>query len=322
MNTVTICYSAHRPETLGLTARIMQEHDLIILEEPPHPDFQAMLDGHIDTEVHMLELDLGYPVFALRQYRLLQVMNSAGKEITQVEPFLEQLLDIHYFFADGHSPDELDTTDAKYAVYCSEREATGLLIDYYGAVRGDDYEKILQIMKRFAMADAARFRLRDLLRATHIAEMLEPGRKIYIEAGSIHLALHTYLGRILPADWSLRVHFIEREAMRYLGLSGSLFNPGDELTLSHVFHKTLRESHENLLCAQSLIYAKLVRKDEVRPDDMVFPHTRNDLETIRIVRKLSFSVCRELFFRIRPLATDEAWAYVRSYLERNHFSSH
>jgi len=34
MDNITICYSTHRPETLNLTARIIENFDIIILEEP------------------------------------------------------------------------------------------------------------------------------------------------------------------------------------------------------------------------------------------------------------------------------------------------
>jgi hypothetical protein len=316
MNLLTICYSTHRPETLGFSARIMQEHDLILLEEPPHPDFQRMLNGEIDLDEHMLELDAGYPVFARRQYKLLQVMKKAGKEIVQTEPFLEKLLQIHLFFADGSSPDEIDKESEAYEVYCREKDATGTLIDYYQTVRSTDYSAILKSMQAFARADAARFRLRDMLRAEQIIELLETGRKIYIEAGSIHLALHKYLGEKLPRDWSLRVHFIEREAMQRIGLKGSIFNPGDELTLSYIFGKTMSCEREQLLCAQSLIYAKLVRKDEVRPEDTSFPHTRNDVKAISIARALSLEACHELFYRIRVLTTEEAEVHVIKYMDR------
>jgi hypothetical protein len=59
MSNITICFSTHRPENLGLTARIMQEHDVIILEEPPHADFAEVLSGDVPLDEHLLELDVG-----------------------------------------------------------------------------------------------------------------------------------------------------------------------------------------------------------------------------------------------------------------------
>lgn len=313
MTKITICYSTHRPETLSLTARLMQTHDCIFLEEPTHPDFQEMLAGRIDPEVHMMELDLGYPVFALKQYRLLQLLHDSGKRIEQVEPYLEHLVAIQEFFADGSSPADLDTSSEQYKVYCSERDVTGLLIEYYKVVREDDFYQVLSTMQEFAKADAARFRLRDVLRAHEIAKRLNCGEQIYIESGSIHLSLYKYLKEILLDNCSLQVHFVEREAMRFIGLKGNLFSPGDELTLSYIFDKQQSQKHQDILCAQALIYSKLVRKDEIRPSDTGYPHTRNDLETTKLVRQLSMNACRELFYRIRSLPIDEAWAVLRKF---------
>ncbi len=292
----------------------MQAHDCIFLEEPPHPEFQEMLAGRIDPEVHMMELELGYPVFALKQYRLLQLMRDAGKKIEQVEPYLEHLIAIHEFFADGNSPADLDTSGEQYPVYCSEKDVTGLLIEYYKVVRGNDFSLILETMQEFAKADAARFRLRDSLRAREIVNRLQCGEHIYVESGSIHLALYKYLKAIIPDNCSLRVHFIEREAMRYMGVQGNVFSPGDELTLSYIFGKRNHQDHQNLLCAQSLIYSKLVRKDEIRPSDIGYPHTRNDLETTKMVRQLSMNDCLELFFRIRSLTIEDSWTLLRKFI--------
>lgn len=94
MQNITLCYSTHRPETLALTARIMNDHDVIVLEEPLHPDFHKALGGAVKLEDHLLELDIDYPDFALGQYQQLQQFYKAGKEILQIEPYFDHLLSI------------------------------------------------------------------------------------------------------------------------------------------------------------------------------------------------------------------------------------
>jgi len=101
--------------------------------------------------------------------------------------------------------------------------------------------------------------------------------------------------------------------MRYLGVTGNMFSPGDELTLSYIFGKEQRQDRQNLLCAQALIYSKLVRKDEIRPSDLGYPHTRNDLETTKMVRQLSTNDCRELFYRIRSHTIEDSWTILREF---------
>lgn len=316
MNDITICYSTHRPETLGLTTRIMREYDLILLEEPVHPDFSNILNGTIELEEYVLELDAGYPAFTLGQYRLLQELHALGKEILQVEPYLDHLLNIQFFLAEDHSPDEIQVNTVSHSVYCAERAATGLLIDYYKTVQGSDFELILSTMNSFAQADAARFVLRDSLRAERIVELVIPGKTMYIEAGSIHLLLYTLLRQKLPQDLHLRLHSIDKEAIKILHLRGSIFSPGDQLTLMYIYGRKVRQVTWQLLCAQSLIYSKIIQKEELWDDGIQFPHTENEITSITAVKQLAIEDCRVLFQQIRRLSSEDAADVVENSLKR------
>jgi len=128
-----------------------------------------VLNGTIDIKEHLLELDVGYPAFTAGQYRLLQEFHRSGKQIRQIEPYLEELLRIQYFLADDHDPEEIEPGTVAHSVYLAERDATGALIDYYKEVRGDNFLKILSTMNAFAKADAARFVLRDALWAAQMS---------------------------------------------------------------------------------------------------------------------------------------------------------
>lgn len=316
MNKITVCYSTHRPETLGLTARIMHEHDVIILEEPAHLDFAKVLSGSVEIKEHLLELDLEYPEFTAGQYRLLQQFSRAGKKIVQVEPYLEHLLCIQYFLAEGHSPDEIEPNTVDYLVYSAERETTRMLIDYYKEVRGDDFSKILFTMNAFAMADAARFVLRDSLRVDRILDVLDHGKDSYIEAGSIHLLLYRLLAQKLSKEWRLQQHSVDREAIKILNRKGNLFSPGDHLTLLYIWGRKVNRQKWANDCAQSLIYSKIIKTEEILEDGTKFPHTSNELESIATVKQLSTETCRILFQRIRSLSSQEAVDVVKAYLKR------
>jgi hypothetical protein len=316
MDNITICYSTHRPETLALTARIIENFDIIILEEPPHRDFSRVLDGTIDIEEHLLGLDVGYPAFTAGQYRLLREFHKSGKEIRQIEPYLEELLAIQYFFADDHQPDEIEPGTVAHSVYSGERLATRTLIDYYKEVRGDNFFKILSTMNAFAKADAERFILRDALRAKHILRELTSGKNTYIEAGSIHLLLGQLIAKGLGKNQHLTIHSIDKEVIQLLGNQGDLFSPGDELTLGYIFGKTIEEPQWQRLCSQALLYSKTIRTEEISGGDVEFPHTQNELETISMVKDLSVATCETLFQRIRSLPAKQAAEIVRNY--RNH----
>lgn len=316
MNTITVCYSTHRPETLELTARIMHEHDVIILEEPVHVDFSEVLKGNVEIEEHLLELDTGYPEFILGQYRLLQQFSKAGKQILQVEPYLEHLFRIQYFLAEDHTPEEIEPNTVAYTVYCAERCATGGLINYYKEVRGNDFRQILSTMNSFAKADAARFVLRDSLRVEGILEVLDERKDTYIEAGSMHLLLYRLLAQNLSKEWRLHLHSVDREAIQFLHRKGSIFSPGDNLTLNYIWGRNVSRKKWEMFCAQSLIYSKIIKKDESLGGDTKFPHTRNELESIAAAKQLSTETCEILFQQIRALSSEDAADVVKTYLKR------
>ena len=312
MNQLTLCYSIHRPEILNVTIDIMKKHDVIILEEPPHPDFQTMLAGTTDLDDYLLEIDVDYPLFSRKYNDLLQYLFAGGKDILQVEPFLEHLERIHFFFAEDHSPEELDRNTVLYDVYQAERKATGALIEYYKSSRSDNFHDILEAMQCFAKADAHRFRLRDTLRAQTIIESITSGRNIFVEAGTIH----RYLGYLLNKNLSgllLKPRLIEEEIMRHLRLQGTILNPGDHLTLCYIFGDEISRKREDLLCAQSLIYNKIIHKEEIDDETRSFPHLRNEINSINMVNSLTLEDCRRLFTRISPLSTKDAGTVVRKY---------
>lgn len=317
MNTITICYSIHRLETLRLTGKVMAEHDVIVLEEPFHVDFAQVLCDNTDIEEHLLELDVAYPEFTVDQYRLLQQFSRAGKQVVQVEPYLEQLLRIQHFFADGHSPDEIEHKSVEESVYRAERNATGLLINYYKEVRGDNFEQILSSMNDFARADAARFVLRDTLRTERILNLLEHGKNTYIEAGSMHLLLYHLLVKKLSQEWRLDLYSVDQEAVKFLNNKGNLFSPGDILTLHYIWGRKMSRRKWQRKCAQSLIYSKIVQNEERVDVGSEFPHTLNELKSIAAVKELTTENCRILFQRTRSLPATEAAEVVQDFVQKS-----
>ena len=312
MKQLTLCYSTHRPEILDVTANIMKEHDVIILEEPPHPQFHSMLTGKTELDDYMLELDVEYPLFSKKYNCFLQYLFAANKHIIQVEPFLEYLEKIHFFFADDHAPEDIDRRSILYDVYQAERHATGALIDYYKSSQSGNFYDILKAMQRFAKADAQRFKLRDTLRAQKIIESITTGR-VFVEAG----AIHTYLGHLLDkklSGWLLNSRFIEAEISSHLKLEGTIFNPGDQLTLCYIFGEKISRNREDLLCGQSLVYTKIIHKEEIDDKNRSFPHLRNEISSINMVKSLTLEECRRLFSEISPLSTPHARKAVKKYL--------
>ena len=313
MTLLTIAYANHRPETLPLSQPIMEAHEQIILEEPPHPLFSEMVGGKIGTDEYLYDQDIEYPAFSQSQCELLRILHRAEKELHQIEPYLNYLIEVQEFFADGSGPDDLDRSSLHYQVYLREKEATRALIEYYQAVRGDDFTPMIESIKKFAQADADRFELRDRLRAEAIVGRIDGHRSICVEAGPMHLLLFHHLRRLMPPDWSIKAVFVEHRGLQALGLKTGLYGPGDKLTVHYLLNRTLPSELADLLCARTLVFMKIVHKDEFADHNGAYPHLRDEGRAMALVNQLSFSQCRNLFLEIRDKSEKEAFAIVSSY---------
>jgi len=54
MNHISVGFSIHRPEIVPVTARIMEQHDVIFLEEPPEASFENMLNSSLGVEDYLI----------------------------------------------------------------------------------------------------------------------------------------------------------------------------------------------------------------------------------------------------------------------------
>ena len=90
-----------------------------------------MLAGALALDDYLRPFDVEYPAFSRKMCYLLSELQANGKKIFQIEPFLEILLGIHEFFAEGHRPGELKKNSVQYPVYLAERNATKALVEYY-----------------------------------------------------------------------------------------------------------------------------------------------------------------------------------------------
>jgi hypothetical protein len=315
---VILGLSLHRPEMVPFSEVRMRSCDIIFLEEPPTDGFGDMLKGAMDLDEYLMPLDLEYPAFSRRMCRLLQDLMSEGKTIYQVEPYLETLVSIHVFFADGHGPEELSKSSLQYPVYLAERRATGALLQYYQTVMNGSFEETIKAIQNFARLDAARFRLRDSLRAQALAPMLENDRSAFIEAGAIHHYLWHSLRRQISRPHRLKAKSLAHDALKTIDVSGHLYGPGDQLTLLYIYHPhTVQLKRESLLAARSIIYSKLVGKIEIDQGVEKLPHLRNELACIRLTNQLSLDECRQLFPRLRRSSTGSARQIMADYMNED-----
>lgn len=304
---VTVAFSTHRPETLPLWAEIASRHEAIVLEEPPDPRFASMLEGELAVEAYLLPLDLEYPEYSRGLCGLLRDLHRRGHRLYQVEPFLEALVAIHERLADGETPAAVAADPRLGPVYAAERSATGRLLEFYEAAARGGFDDLLAAVHRFARADADRFRLRDRMRAEAAAALAAGHAHLLIEAGEIHQLLWREVRRLLSGPCRVQRRFLLTPVYRARAQRPHLFGPGDLLTLRYIFRPdrpgTPQDDH---LAAAALVYNKLLAKEEMVSAPGDYPHTRNEIETIGFVRRLSFEQCRRLLTDIGGAGTRAA----------------
>ena len=312
----TIGFSSHHLEALPYIREQMERHQVIVLEEPPSPYLQAMLDGSISISDYIMEFDSGFPEFDRRMCALLQELYQADARIIQVEPYLEKLLQIHELFAAGKTAEEVSREPEFKDVYEAEKRATGALISYYAQSMEGPFTAVVERVKNFARADAKRLTLRERLRAKSITALYRSGDTMYVETGYIHYPLYRYLRQELGKKEKIHVVYLLRPVIKKLQGKRRNMGPGDILTLRYAFHEKIREELANLLAARSLIYIKLIDKEEIIPGKYETPHAEDEVKVNRLVDRLNFNQCRELFERIRlsnqEQAVEMAQEYVRN----------
>jgi hypothetical protein len=314
MQKITLGLSMHRPEMIPIIADWMRRHDAIFLEEPPAPGFEQMLEGALAVDDYLRQLDVEYPAFSRDMCYLLRKLKSQGKQLFQVEPFLEILLGIHEFFAEGHRPGELHKNSVQYPVYLAERNATGALLAFYQTVMTGSFDETLAAVDRFARMDAARFRLRDSLRAQELKSLVGKYSSSYVEAGVIHYPLWRLLRQQVLLQMQVRSVFLADEALKSMGKKGHLYGPGDQLTLLYIFHPNITKTiREQVLAARSLIFSKIIEKEELTNDLNAFPHLYDELACIRITQQLRLDDCRRLFPLVRRAKSSDARQIVAQY---------
>jgi hypothetical protein len=317
---ITIAFSSHHAETLPFAGREMARHELIVLEEPPSPKFSSMLEGRVSIDEYMLESESAFPAFERHMSELLQGLHSEGKKIVQVEPYLERLMEIHEHFANGIKPEEVMKMPGLSAVYKAEKAATGALIRFYAASVNAPFSRVIETVKSFALEDAKRLTLRAELRARAIANLRYEDRETYVEAGYIHYPLYLFLRRQLGEKQRIRVVYLMQPVLKAIGAKRRNMGSGDVLTLHYALHGAASFETADLLAARSLIYIKLIQKEELLPGDSDAPHSEDELLVNGLVERLGYEDCERLYEETRFAKREKALEVVGRYLKSGDLS--
>ncbi len=312
---ITIGFSSHRLEVLETVREEMSRHEAIALEEPPEPDFSHFLEGRISEADYLADKDVEFPEFSLRQLEMVKGLRGQKKAIFQVEPYQERLIQIHELLAAGRTRSEVENRPEYKEIYAAESEASRTLLAFYAAAHTAPFIKVVETVKAFARADAARFRLRDGLRAAAIAPLSPKYPSLYVEAGYIHLYLLKVLARLVPGRVRLKPKFVLASRSLPAINRPRPLGPGDLLTLHYIFGTKISPEKENLLAALSLIHIQLLNKREMAPGADPAPHLTDEIQAYRLSSRLSFEDCAALYPQVRKASPAKAVALVAGYKE-------
>lgn len=310
---ITVALSAHRPEALSAAAKLMAEHDAVLLEEPDTPGFRRMLDGTLSIGDYLRATDFEFPELSRRACRIYRQLHQSGKVLFQIDPYMTLLSGIHALFESGGKPGEIDPATEQGQVYARERTWTAALLAYYERSLSAPFDEVVTTVKAFAREDAARGRFRDALRARAISAVVAPFRRVYVEAGSLHVYLLNRLAAELP-QWKLRPVFLLAPVLQRLCGKRQAFGPGDKLTLSYTYRPDYCGPRADILAARSLVHIKILHKEELVASRGAYPHCRDEVECNAYVESLNYADCAALYQRIKRRPTTEAKAIVRDYI--------
>lgn len=314
---ITIGFSSHRIETLPFVKEQMKNHNVIIIEEAPNPKFVDMLNRKVSINKYLGEEDTQFPEFSRRMYKLLRELHLMGKKILQMEPYMEQLMNIHKMFSEGKEPPDVLKISGTGKVYEAEKKATGALLHFYESSMGNSFSETIKAVKRFARADADRFRLRDKMRAEAIVRALpDVGDKmVYIEAGAIHIYLEKVLRKKLMGRWKIKAEFLLEPVVKKLTGKRQVIAPGDLLTEHYILCGKENDTFETLQAARALIYIKLLKKEEMAPTRTEkTPHIKDEIRAITLSERLELAQCEELYSKIRFRNRSQALEIVQNYI--------
>lgn len=310
---ITLGFSSHRLEVLPVVQEEMSRHEALVMEDAPEKDFESFLTGKISAAEYLVDKDVEFPEFARRQLALVKGWHDQGKAVLQVEPYQQKLIQIHELLAAGYARQEVENQPEFREVYAAESAASRTLLRFYAAAHAAPFARVVVTVKEFAQADAARFRLRDTLRAEALAPRSRQYSRLYVEAGYIHLFLLKALRQRVPGEVRLKPKFVLADrSCEAIGRPRPL-GPGDLLTLQYIFGAPISRENEDLLAARSLIHIQLLNKSEMAPGADPTPHLSDEIQAYRLSRRLSFEDCAALYPQLRKAPPEEAVAVVKRF---------
>ncbi|WP_028840624.1 hypothetical protein [Thermodesulfobacterium hveragerdense] len=299
---IIVGFSTHRIEVLPFAKDFMESAEVIFLEEPPNENFRLVLEGKISEEDYVLNEEFWFPEFEKQTLKILKNFYQQGKKIFQIEPYLEGVRFLQQR-AEGLVSQKTTEEYILEKIAETEKNAIEKLLRFYEVSLTNNFEKIVESVKDFSKADAERFRLRDQLRVEASLKLLlslkQGIKKVYVEAGTIHLYFKKFLQLKTSGFCKVYQVFLLQKVLKPIVGKPYVFPPGELLTLRYIFNRKENPKIENLLAARSLVYIKIIPKEELLPqEENPFPHLKEELHAIKLVEHLDFEDCKRLYSKL------------------------
>jgi len=297
--TITVVFLEHRIEYLKDFYDLAERGDVIVLEEPDFGILELLCRGVLDIDFYIDFLYSEFSEYLREQYTYVKNLLESGKLVFQVEPYLTKLVELYHFIELKLFDKVLQFDDILKFVHSVENYVSKALVEYYDTILTGSFEDAVNSVIKFAKADAFRLYIRDLLRAFKICEIHSKyGKNLnyIVEAGLIHKTISTILEKFCK-DFVYSVDVKDIRA-RKLGIILPS-HPGYELTYIFLEGQPYSEERCRQLAARCIVYTLMIKKQELRPGILQYPHLFDEYRVLDFVNRLSYDSCRRIFEKYR-----------------------
>ncbi|ADY00714.1 hypothetical protein VMUT_0503 [Vulcanisaeta moutnovskia 768-28] len=298
---ISIILSPPSVEYMKYLREIAQHYDVFIVEVPDVEGVRRYLNGEIDFDQLLYEIEYFDVNYARVFYGVLKELNKGGIEVIPIDPYGLISMKIRIKAITGGLSSISISNEEVYIAYMETKIAEAYR-GYNSALFRRSFDDSVRWVIKYARLDTERIKFKSELRARELTKVLGAfrGRDILIHADHYNEILVEYLGSKLMCRPS--VMRLNDVVSKRLGVR-TLHHPGLVLTHNYLYGITMDENKEYLLGAQALIYTILkmkvlggVDKDLLGDRAILIDNT-----LIRFAYNLSLNEARKLFHTLMEI---------------------
>ncbi|BDR93466.1 hypothetical protein [Vulcanisaeta souniana] len=279
-------------------------YDVFIVEVPDVEGVRRYLNGEIDFDQLLYEIEYFDVNYAREFYGVLRELNKDGIDVLPIDPYGLISMKIRIKAITGGLSSVIMSNEERYIAYMETKIAEAYK-GYNSALFRRSFDDSVRWIIRYARLDAERIKFRSELRARELTRVLGAlrGRDVLIHTDHYNEILAEYLGSKLMCMPS--VVRLSDVISRKLGVK-VFRHPGLALTHNYLYGITMDENREYLLGAQALIYTILRMKvlSDVDRGSLGNRAVLIDNSLIRFTYNLGLSEARRLFHRLMEVPKD------------------